>query len=106
MGAELGGKGGFTGALEAGHQNGLQSGPRCNFDRLPAHEGGHFVANDLDHRLTRLNGLDDVLAHRLVLDAVRKFFGNLEVDVGIHQSTTDFLDSFCNIDVRNASTAT
>ena len=75
-----------------------------DFYRLTAHEGCHFVADNLDHGLSGLNGLDDVLAHGLVLDAVREFFGDLVVDVRVHEGTADFFDRLCNIDVGDSAT--
>ncbi len=48
--------------------------------------------DNLHHQFLGLDGIDNILAHRLCLDGVCEILGHLEVDVGIKKSTAHFLE--------------
>jgi len=53
--------------------------------------------------LARRDGREHVAAHRLILNLVGYFLGNLVVNVGIDQRPADFLNGGGDVDFRNAT---
>ena len=87
---QLGGRGGFTGALQADDEEyagrlgcGAQAG------LMLAQHLDHLVADDLDDLLGRRKRGEHFLAHGLFLDGFDELFDNTEVDVGLEQGHAD-----------------
>ena len=94
-------EGGLSRALKARHEYRLKSGACGEFAGGSAHEFGDFVANNFDHQLAGLQGLQHVLTHCTVFDAVGKVFGEFVVYVSVNKGTTYVFDGFGYVDVRN-----
>src|SRR5690606_38495362 len=89
---ELTGESRLTRTLQAGNKDDRGISLKLDIFTGSAHQSGEFVACDFGEQLTRRNGGDNVLTHRLLPDFVGNFFGYLVVDVGIDQRLPDFLD--------------
>ena len=95
---QLAGEGRLTGTVQAGdeHHGGIAL--EVHLRGGAAHEGGHLVADDLDHHLLRLDGREHVLSEGLVLDGVAEFLRDLEAHVGVQQGLADVLDGLRDVD--------
>ena len=94
-------KGRFTRALQTGNQHNrrrtLQFDVRCR----TAHQRGQFVADDFGHHLPRFDRLQHVLSESLLLDLVGKRLGDLVIDIGIDERTTNLFERLRNIYLGN-----
>ena len=70
-----------------------------------AHQGRQFVAHDLGHHLTRLDGFQHVLSECFGLHFVGESLGYLVVDVGVDQRAADLLEGLRDVDFRDAAFA-
>ena len=105
MVGKLGGEGGLTGTVQTGDEDDAGLSLYVDVGVLAAHEIGQFVVDDLDHHLLRLDRGEDVLSHRLGLDAVAEVLGHLVADVGVKQCPADVLQRLGNVYVGNLSFA-
>src|SRR5262249_43880248 len=60
-----------------------------------------FVVDDFDDLLAWLNALNDLLADRLLLDALDEITGDLEMDVGIQQRHPHLAQGLCDVGLGN-----
>ena len=83
---ELGGGGGFAGALQADHHDGDRGG-RVEIDRLGvgAERRDQLVVDDLDHHLAGRDRLDDLDADGALLDLLAERARHIECHVGLEQ---------------------
>ena len=85
---ELAAGGGFAGAVQAAHHQAERLGKAARQVELAAigtEQRDHFIADDFDDLLPRLDAGDDLLAERLFLHAGDELLGDLEIDVRIEQ---------------------
>ena len=87
---ELGGGGGFAGALEAGHEDDagrLRGG--FELGDIFAEEGDELVVDDFDDLLGGAEGGGDLGAERLDADVGDEVVDDVEVDVGLDEGEAD-----------------
>ena len=96
-------KSGLTGTLQTGHQDDGRRAFEVDLLCLTAHEVCQLVMGDLDHQLSRTNGIDHILAQRFLLHAVGKLLRRLVVHIRLQQGFADVLDRFRNVDFRYSS---
>ncbi len=88
---ELGGGGGFAGAVEADEED-AQGAVGGELGGTFAEEAGELVVDDFDDLLAGGDGLEDLLAGALLLDALDEFAGDLELDIGGEEGGADLLE--------------
>ena len=81
---ELGGRGGFAGAVQAHHQD---AGGRIEIERrgVAAEQSGQLIVENLNDLLAGRDAAQDILAERLGLDASDEVLGDLEMHVRLEQ---------------------
>ena len=95
---QLGAVGGFTGALEAAHQDdGWDLGGEVDPGVGGTHKGGHLVVYDLDDLLGRGEALQHLLPYCLFGDRFHKILGHLIVDVRLQEGKTHLPHGFLYI---------
>ena len=83
---QLSGHGGLTGALQAAqHINGGHGGRPGQPGVLGAHQGRHFLADDLHHLLGRGQAVQHLLAHAALGDFFAEILDHQVVDVGLQK---------------------
>ena len=92
---DLGGRGGFTRALEADHEDRHRR-QGCKVERLAigTEHRDEFVVDDLDDHLAGRDRLDDFLADRFFLHLVGEIADDFERNVGFEQRAADFAHRF------------
>ena len=73
--------------------------------RRAAHERRQFVADDLGHHLSRLDGGQDILAQGFLFDGIGEGLGDPVVDVGVDQCAADLLQRLGDVDLGDAPLA-
>src|ERR1039458_10208476 len=95
---EFTGGGGFTGALQSGHED---DGGRLRGEfesrRVFAEEGDELVAHDFDDLLGGRKGSEDFSADRLDADVLDEVGDDIEVDVSFEQGYSDFTQGFGDV---------
>src|SRR6185503_20998232 len=95
---ELSGGGGFTGALEAGHQDHRWR-LRGEFESggVAPQEFDELISDDLDDLLRRREGGKDFGADGLGADVLDEFFDDVEVNVGFEHGDADLFESLVHV---------
>ena len=92
---QLGGSRRFSGALQADHHDdGGRHGAELQRLTTLAEHRGQLVVDDLDELLSGRNRAQLRDTDGLLLDPLEKFTGELKVDIGLEEDTTDFAESF------------
>ena len=100
MEGQLTGEGRLSGTLQARDQDHRRLTFEVDIRCGAPHQFHQFVVDDLDHQLARFDGFQDVLlAQGLILDIIRKLFGDLIVDIRRHQRPPNLFDRLGNIDI-------
>ena len=95
---ELGGGGGFAGALEAGHEDdggGLRGG--AEFGDVFAEEGDELVVDNFYDLFGGVEGGGDFGAEGFGADVLDELLGDGEVDVGLEEGEADFAHGFGDV---------
>ena len=104
---ELGGGGGFTGALEADDEDdGGRFVGEAEAGLVCAEHFGELVAHDFDDLLRRGEGGEDVFAHRFDFDVFDELLYDFEVDVGFEERYADFAQGFFHVGGGESAFAT
>src|SRR5207237_1628960 len=64
---------------------------------VPAHQRPELFPHDLHDLMARGQALQHLLADRLFTDVVNEVFDDLEMNIRLKESQTDFLQRFCNV---------
>lgn len=99
---ELGGGGGFAGAVEADHEDAL-GGLQVQGRGAAAEDFDEFVVEDFDDLLAWGDGAEDFLAHGFGFDGFEEVFGDLEIDVGLEEGEADVLHGVGDIRLADAA---
>ena len=92
---QLGGVGGFTGALQAAHHDdGRRVGGHFQPLLAAAHQAGQLLVDDFDDHLGGGEALHHLAAHGAVGDFLGELFGHLVVDIGFQQGQAHFPHGF------------
>ncbi len=102
---KLAGEGCLTRTLQTRHKDDCGFAFDTQGSLLSAHEGGELIVNDFHHELSRLDGVDYILAESLLFYGIGKRLGNLIVDVGVDKRTTNVFKGFGNVDFGDAALA-
>ncbi len=103
---QLGGGGGFAGALQTGHQDhGRRLGHQIDVADALAHRGGKFFADNADQRLTGRQRAQHFLAQCLFLDAGDEVAHHGQRDVGLQQGHAHFAQHVGHVGFRDAGLA-
>ena len=103
---ELGGMGGFPGALKAAQQDhGRRLGGQIELDLALTHQAAELLMHDLDDLLSRGQARGDFLAHGPGAHAFHKGLDDLEVDVGPQKGELDFAQNLVDIGLGQLAAA-
>ena len=108
--SQLAGSGGFTGALQAGHQD---DGGRLHGQRqfagigaqVAAHEGGQFLVDHAHQGLAGAEAAGDFFAQRLFLDPGDEFAHHGQRHVGLKQCHAHFAQHLLRVGLGQAGFA-
>ena len=103
---QLGGGGGFTGTLQARHQDhGGRLGGQVDVGHAFAHGGGQLAVDDADQRLPRLERAQHLLPQRFFLDAGDEVAHHGQGNVGLQQRHAHFAQHVGNVGFGDAGLA-
>ena len=97
-GGQLAGSRGFTGPLQAGHQNhGWRL--RCKFEssRIGTQHRDQFIANNLDYLLRGRKGGEHLLTQSLDANVLDELLDDVQVDVGFKQRNANLFERLADI---------
>ena len=99
--------GGLTCTLKAAHHDhcGRLAGLHLNLRRLGAHQSGHFLIDDLDHHLPRIQAVHHVCTNGALLHGFDKLLHHTEVHVRFQKRHLHFLHGGLHIAFRQPSLA-
>ena len=102
---QLRGSGCLTCALKTCHHNNGHgtSGLKSDLRRLGAHKFYQLFIYDLDHHLSGIQPVHNILSDRAFLDIFDKSFDHLEVDICLQKSHPDFLQCRFYVIFRKSS---
>jgi hypothetical protein len=89
--------GGFTGAVEPHQENAGRIPAELNGGMGRAEETDHFILDDLDDLLARLDALDDFLTEGLGFDLLDEIAGDFELDIGFEQRHAHLTQGVANV---------
>ena len=93
--------GGFAGAVQADHHQARGIAAQLQACILRTEQLDQFVVDEFDDLLAGLDALDDLLADRLLLDAINEIARHFEIHVGVQQRQADFTQRIGDVGVGN-----